>query len=218
MPVQQPHREDQDRQRIVDAFAIVGEFLGGMLWDGSARGRLGGDQPDPSNVPMLLNAAEAAALLGVSKSTLSRLEHEGRITRVMVGSRPKYARSELNRFSVEGSDAPSTRKRRAPPLRTSVSTPVVRSKGLTRKPNEADRYAARTYGLNLRAMKISGNLLQEVLDIDAKQYREWAQEGGALPAKAQEKFDAWCANYVDSARQMYPNGSDFLIDPATPLV
>ena len=196
----------------------MGEFLGGVFWDISARGGALGDQPDAANGPILLNASEAAALLSISKTTLSRLEQEGRIERVMVGSRPKYARSELNRFSGQGSASPSPAKRREPSRTTPATPDVSKPKGYSRKPNEADRYAARTYGLNLRAMKISGNLLQEILDIDAKQYKEWAQEGGALPAKAQEKFDAWCAKYVDNVRQMYPNGSDFLIDPAIPLV
>jgi excisionase family DNA binding protein len=238
---------DQDRavEKIVDAFRLTGELLGyAVAYRLAAESQGALVQMPASRGPLLMSLKQAADYLGMGRSSLSLLISQGKIPRVFVGGRPKFracdldeyvrsqvkgadvkvgsrnrsARDEHDRVAAVGSDVPRVPERRDPSRRAPATPQVVRRKGLNRKPNEVDRYAARTYGLDLRAMKVSGPLLQEILHIDANQYKSWAYEGGELPAPAKEKFDSWCAGYVQSIRKMYPDGSDLLIDPASPLV
>jgi excisionase family DNA binding protein len=218
---------DQDRavEKIVDAFRLLGELLGyAIAYRLAAESQGAAVRMPTARGPLLMSLKQAADYLGMGKTSLGVLASQGKIPRVYIGGRPKFRACDLDQYvrsqnnGAGGVNASRAPERRDPSRRTSEIPRVARPKGLTRKPNDADRYAARTYGLDLRALKVSGNLLQEILHIDAKQYKSWAYEGGELPASAKETFDSWCAGYVKSIRNMYPDGSDFLIDPATPLV
>lgn len=237
---------DQDRavEKIVDAFRLMGELLGhAVAYRLAAESQGALMQMPASRGPLLMSLKQAADYLGMGRSSLSLLISQGKIARVYVGGRPKFracdldeyvrsqvkgpsekvgsikrfAHSEPDRLAAINSQLSRVSERREPPRRTPETLKVARPKGSNRKPNEADRYAARTYGLDLRAMKITGPLLQDVLGIDATQFKSWAYEGGELPVPAKEKFDSWCAGMVKSIRNMYPASRDSLIDPATPL-
>lgn len=212
--------DEPGRERVVEACRTIGEFLGKLLWEMSGQSASPREGLPPDNRQILLSPSEAAALLGVSRKTLHRFESDGRIQSLAVGTRRRYARSELERFVTEGGHR---RGRTVTPIARQPSQPQpaahtkVQQKGAKRKPNEADRYAARTYGLNLRALNISGPQLQEILQIDSKQYKSWAYEGGHITPEAMEKFDTWCVGFVESIRKTYPGDRSLLIDTATTL-
>lgn len=59
-----------------------------------------------SVAPRLLDAKQAAAYVGVSPKTLTRLADEGQIDRKYIGNRPKYERESLDEYADNLPDMP----------------------------------------------------------------------------------------------------------------
>jgi excisionase family DNA binding protein len=96
--------EEMERERIVEAFRMVGECFGKLVASALSP-KLAPVAPvapalPPELDPYLLSCKASAAFLSISVATLRRLTKSGKIKSIKIGGRSRrYPREELEKFA-----------------------------------------------------------------------------------------------------------------------
>jgi excisionase family DNA binding protein len=109
-------RVDAVRDTIVDIFRTVGECVGRLVAEEMIdRGVWAHVEPQSDPLPpALLNMRDAAAYLGIGRTSLYDLVVGNELPRVMVAGRPKFRRTDLDKFVTK---TKSLYGKRSPKLR-----------------------------------------------------------------------------------------------------
>ncbi len=92
-------QKDLTRDEVIQAFEIVGHFLGGLLFDSPLRAFASGPAPVVVDEEKLFTRTEAAKELKVSPTTITRMRSEGVLLPVKeMLPIVRYRKSDLQKF------------------------------------------------------------------------------------------------------------------------